>query len=129
MFVMRQQKKIYTEQMDAEGLGRKLLLTRPGHPQKNPEKADCGYCDSSSQNAHCKQFQVLSMLALQRQAAWAEERLLGDLRQSVPKRPRPLTHNCKEDSNNYQRPPEKWAEKSGNIHNKLRRSPDMHQDI
>ena len=31
------------------------------------------------------------MLALQREAAWAEERLLGDLWQSVPqKRPRPF---------------------------------------
>ena len=33
------------------------------------------------------------MPALQREAAWAEERLLGDLRQSVPeKRLRPFTH-------------------------------------
>ena len=40
----------YTEQMDAEGLGRKLLLTASGEPRKAP--ADRGYCDSISQNAN-----------------------------------------------------------------------------
>ena len=34
-----------------QGLGRKLLLTLSGE-QVNPCKADCGYCDSISQNAH-----------------------------------------------------------------------------
>ena len=34
----------YTEQMDAEGLGRKLRLTPPGNPRKTP-----GYCDGISQ--------------------------------------------------------------------------------
>ena len=29
---------INTEQMDAEGLGRKLLLTPSGHPHRTPEK-------------------------------------------------------------------------------------------
>ena len=29
---------IYTEQMDAEGLGRKLLLTASGDPRRAPEK-------------------------------------------------------------------------------------------
>ena len=41
----------YAEQMDAEGLGRKLLLTPPGDPRRTL-KADCGYCDSISQNTN-----------------------------------------------------------------------------
>ena len=36
--------------------------------------------------------QALSMPALQREAAWAEERLLGDLRQSVPQNGRVHLH-------------------------------------
>ena len=44
----------YTEPMDAEGWGRKLLLTPscdPRKPLKN--RTDCGYHDSISQSAHC----------------------------------------------------------------------------
>ena len=37
--------------MDAEGLGRKLLLTRSGDPQKTPEKQSA-YCHSISKNAN-----------------------------------------------------------------------------
>ena len=41
----------YTEQMDAEGLGRKLLLNPLCWPLQNPWKADRGYCDGISKNA------------------------------------------------------------------------------
>ena len=42
---------IYTEQMDAEGFNRKLLLTPPPPATPgNPRKADSGYLDSISQN-------------------------------------------------------------------------------
>ena len=64
--------------MDAEGLGRKLLLNPPPPPRgpsENPSKADCGYCDSISQMLTLQALRALSMRALQREAAWAEERL------------------------------------------------------
>ena len=38
--------KVYTEQMDAEGLGHKLLLTHPGDP-KGPEKPTVGTVTAS----------------------------------------------------------------------------------
>ena len=69
--------------MDAEGLGRKLLLTPPA-TLGEPWKADCGYCDSISQNANPASTFELSILALQKEAAWAEARHLSPLRQSVP---------------------------------------------
>ena len=78
--------------MDAEGLGRKLLLTPSGG--KSPGKADHGYCDSISQNASpvSEYFRALSRPALQRGAAWAAERLLGAHRQSVPQNDRVHLH-------------------------------------
>ena len=42
---------VYTEQMDAEGLGRGLLLTPLGTPRKSL-KADRRCCDGVSQNAN-----------------------------------------------------------------------------
>ena len=67
----------------------------PGNPWKTPEEQTVG-CDSISEHAQhcspCKHFRVLSMLALQREAAWAEERLLGHLRQPVPKTAASITH-------------------------------------
>ena len=38
---------IYTEQMDAEGLGRKLLLTPPPRPPETPEKQTVGTVTAS----------------------------------------------------------------------------------
>ena len=74
----------------ANGRGGKLL-TAPPRPPETLCKADCGYCGNISRNAHpCKHFRALSIPALQREAAWAEERPLGDLRQSVPKNSRPF---------------------------------------
>ena len=40
----------------------------------------------------CKHFRALSMPALQREAAWAEEKLSGDLLQSVPQNGRVHLH-------------------------------------
>ena len=73
----------YTEQMDAEGLGRGLLLTRLGTPQKSL-KSRLQVLWRHLTKWPCKHFRALSMSALQREAFWAKERLLGDLRQPVP---------------------------------------------
>ena len=40
-------RQIYTEQMDAEGLGRKLLLTSSGDPRRAPEKQTVGTVTAS----------------------------------------------------------------------------------
>ena len=56
--------------MDAEGLGRKLLLTRSGKPV------------TASHNMLT--LQALSSSLNSCTGAWAEEGLLGDLWQSVP---------------------------------------------
>ena len=42
-----------------------------------------GTVTTSHKMLTCKHFGVLSMPALQREAAWAEERLLGDIWQSA----------------------------------------------
>ena len=61
----------------------------PRWTPRSPWKAARGYCDSISP---CKHFRAFSMPALQREAAWAEERLLGALRQSVPQNGRVHLH-------------------------------------
>ena len=69
--------KLYTEQMDAEGLGRKLLLTPsgdPAQPLKSRPWVQRLQALSSSLNAGAVKGGCL-----------AEERLLGALRQSVPR--------------------------------------------
>ena len=72
---------LYADQMNAESLGRKLLLTPPPHPAtpENPGKADCGYSDKSHDMLSYKHFQALSLPALQGEAAWAEEERLGNI--------------------------------------------------
>ena len=70
--------------MDAEGLGRKLLLTPSGDPRRTPEKQTMGTVTAS--------HKVLTLQALSNSlnagtakggGVWAEERLLGALRQFV----------------------------------------------
>ena len=79
--------------MDAEVLGRKLLLTPSGDPRRTPEKQTVGTVTASQNMLSLrKHFRALSMPALQRGAAWAEERLLGALRQSVPQNSRVHLH-------------------------------------
>ena len=70
--------------MDAEGLGRKLLLTPLGDPRRTPETLT----DSISQNANPASTFELS------QCRHCKERLrlLGDLRQSVPQNGRVHLH-------------------------------------
>ena len=62
--------KIYTEQMDAEGLGRGLLLTSLATPRKSL-KADCRYCDGISRSANPASTFKLS------QCRHCKERLVG----------------------------------------------------
>ena len=83
---------LYTEQMDAEGLGRKLLLTPSGDPRRNPEKQTVGAATASHKMLTLEALRAPSMPALQRGAAWAEERFLGTLRQSVPQNGRVHLH-------------------------------------
>ena len=79
--------------MDAEGLGRKLLLTPPpADPWRTPEKQTVGTVTASHKMLTLQALRALSMRALQREAAWAEERFLGDLRQSVPQNGRVHLH-------------------------------------
>ena len=74
---------LYAEQMDAEGLGRKLLLTPSGDPRRTPEKQTVGTVDSMSKNAKpASTFELSQCRPRKGGAAWAEERLLGALRQS-----------------------------------------------
>ena len=85
--------KIYTEQMHAEGLGRKLLLTPSGDARKAPEKQTVGTVISISQNANpASTFKLSEGRHRKDGAAWAEERLLGALRQSVPQNGRVHLH-------------------------------------
>ena len=87
-------REIYTEQMDAEGLGRKLLLTPPGDTRK-PWQAGCRHCDGGiSQNAHPASTFELSQCwhCKERLPECEEERLLDDLGQSVPQNGRIHLH-------------------------------------
>ena len=75
---------LYTEQMDAEGLGRKLLLTPSGDPRRALKSRPWVLCLHLKNCQPCKHFRALSMPALhlsmpalQRGAAWVEERLLS----------------------------------------------------
>ena len=81
---------IYAEQMDAEGLVRKLLLTL-WQPRKIPERLWV-LCPHLTECPPRKHFRALSMPALQSEAACAKERPLGVLRQSVPKNGRMMRH-------------------------------------
>ena len=74
--------------MDAKGLGRKLLLTLSGDPRRTPEKQTVGTVTASQKMLS----RALSIPVLQRGAAWAEERLLGALRQPVPQNGRVHLH-------------------------------------
>ena len=62
-------------------------------PPGTPEKQTVGTATASHEMLTLQALQVLSMpAALQREAAWAEKRLLGDLRQSVPQNSRVHLH-------------------------------------
>ena len=66
-------------------MGRKLLLTPQATPGGPHENQTVGTVTASHKMLALQALSSsLSMPALQREAAWAEERLLGDLRQSVP---------------------------------------------
>ena len=61
----------YTEQIDAEGLGRELLLTTPG---KTPEKQSVGTVTTSHKMLTLQALSSsLNTSAMQREAAWGEE--------------------------------------------------------
>ena len=74
--------------MDAEGLGRKLLLTPSHDPHRTPEKQTVSTVTASQEMLT---LQALSSF-LNAGAAWAEERLLGALWQSVPQNDRVHLH-------------------------------------
>ena len=66
------------------GLGRKLRLTPSGGRRRAPEKQTVGTVTASQNMLILQAFRALSVAALQKGAAWAEERLVGALWQSVP---------------------------------------------
>ena len=72
--------------MDAEGLGRELLLNPP-RPSENPEKQTVGTVTASHNILTLQALSSslsLSMLALQRGGGLSPRRLFSYLRQSVP---------------------------------------------
>ena len=71
--------------MDAEGLGRKLLLTTPGNPRKTPEKQTVGTVTATHKMPTLQALSSsLNAGAAKRGRLGEENWLLGDLRQSVP---------------------------------------------
>ena len=78
--------------MDAEGLGRKLLLTPFGDPFRAPEKQTVGTETASHKMLSLQALSSSLNAGTARGAAWAEERLLGALRQSVPQNGRVRLH-------------------------------------
>ena len=62
----------------------KLLLTLSGDPRRTPEKQDVGTVTASQKMLTLQALLSSLNAGVQRGASWAEERLLGALRQSVP---------------------------------------------
>ena len=84
---------IYTEQMDAEGLGGKLLLIRSGEPRRAPEKQTVSTVTASHK------MLTLQALSSSLNAGTAKKGCLGRgeasgclLAVRPPKRPRPFAH-------------------------------------
>ena len=73
-----------SEQMDAEGLGRKLLLTPLWWHPKNPWKADCRYSDSISQMLTLQALSSPFNAGTAKRGDLGRGKALGDLWQSVP---------------------------------------------
>ena len=76
--------------MDAEGLGRKLLLTPSGDPRRTPEKQSVVTVTAFQKMLTLQALS--SSLNAGAAAAWAEEGLLGALLQSVPQNGRVHLH-------------------------------------
>ena len=91
--LLASQAQIKTEQMDAEGLGRKLLLTPSGDPRRAPEKQTVGAVTKS------RKMLTLQVLSSSLSAGTAKRGCLGrgeafgyPLAVCPPKRPRPFAH-------------------------------------
>ena len=78
--------------MDAEGLGRKLLLTPSGDPRRAPEKQAVGTVTASHQMLTLQALSSSHNAGAAKRGHRAEERLLGALRQSVPQNGRVHLH-------------------------------------
>ena len=74
----------YTEQMDAEGLGRGLLLTPRGPPERVPEKQTVGTVTASHRMLSLQALSSSLNAGTAKRGFLGQGRLLGDLRQSVP---------------------------------------------
>ena len=80
--------------MDAEGLGRKLLLIPPMTPEEPHGNQTVGTVTASHKMLTLHALSSSLDAGTAKRGCLAEERFLGDLRQSVtPKRPRPFTHS------------------------------------
>ena len=78
--------------MGPEGLGRELLLILSGDPRRAPEKQNVGTVTASQKMLTLQALSSSLNAGVQRGAAWAEERRLGALRQSVPQNGRIHLH-------------------------------------
>ena len=92
--------------MDAEGLGRKLLLTPSDDPRRAPEKQTVGTVTASHKMLTLQALSSSLNTATAKGAAWAEERLFGcPPAVCPPKRPRPFAHYRKRQRINNLVPP------------------------
>ena len=78
--------------MAAEGFGPQTAADPHCESLETAEKQPVGTVTASHKKLTLQALQVLSMPALQREAAWADERLVGDLWQSVPQNGRVHLH-------------------------------------
>ena len=83
----------YTEQMDMEGLGCKLLLAPSSDPSRTSEKQTVGTVTTSHKMLTPQALSSSQNAGAEKRGCLGEERLLGDLRQSVPQNGRVHLHN------------------------------------
>ena len=84
--------RICTEQMDADGLGRKLLLIRPPRPPTTPEKQTLGTLTASHKMLTLQALSSSLHASTAKRGYLGRGEALGYLRQSVPQNSRVHLH-------------------------------------
>ena len=85
-------RKIYTEQMDAEGLGRRLLLTPSGDPRTTPGKQTVGTVTASQKMLSLQALSSFLNAGPAKGGCLGRGEAPGRLRQSVPQNGRVRLH-------------------------------------